>query len=94
MIRGQGGPHYASFFGLLTAKMLHLPLAVSIGGNHRLARDLTSKYPVFNCRAIDFKIEETVLRNADRVICPNNFSKEYVKGLGTPENKAVVIRSG
>lgn len=90
LIRGRG-PHYASFFGLLTAKVLHLPLVISIGGNHRLARDLTSKYPVFNCRPIDFKIEETVLRNADRVICPNNFSKEYVKGLGILENKAVVI---
>lgn len=90
LIRGRG-PHYASLFGLLTAKILHLPLVVSIGGNHRLARDLTSRYPVFNCRPIDLKIEEIVLKNADKVICPNNFSKEYVKGLGAPENKAVVI---
>lgn len=90
LIRGRA-PYYASFFGLIVSKLTNVPLVVSIGGNHRLARDLTGSYPIFKSRFIDCRIEKSVLRNADLVICPNQFSKKYAMALGTSAEKTVVI---
>lgn len=90
LIRGYA-PSYGSFFGLLVSRLTNLPFIVSVGGDHRLAMDLTGKYPVFNYRPFHRRIEETVLRNADLVICPNLFSLRYVTRIGTPEKRAVII---
>jgi len=90
LIRGFA-PSYASFFGMLVSKIMGIPLVLSVGGDHRLARDLSGRYPVFNYRPIDRMIEESVLRNADTVICPNDFSRRYVIRLGTPFEKTVII---
>lgn len=90
LIRGYA-PSYASFFGLLISRLTNLPFVVSVGGDHRLAMDLTGKYPVFNYRPIHRRIEEAVLRNADLVICPNLFSRRYVTKIGTPETRTILI---
>jgi glycosyltransferase involved in cell wall biosynthesis len=90
LVRGYA-PSYASFFGLLISRLTNLPFVVSVGGDHRLAMDLTGKYPVFNYRPIHRRIEEAVLRNADLVICPNLFSVHYVTKIGTLEKRTIII---
>ncbi len=90
LIRGYA-PSYASFLGMLISRLTNLPFVVSVGGDHRLARDLTGKYPVFNCRWFDRIIEGAVLRNADVVICPNIFSRNYVTRIGTAERKTAIV---
>lgn len=90
LIRGRG-PSYASFFGVTVARWLRVPCVVSIGGDHRLARDLTGRYPIFNLRMIDRWIERCVLQRADRALCPNEFSRRYALRMGARPDRAVVL---
>lgn len=90
LIRGRG-PYHASLVGLVVGKLLGIPFVVSIGGNHRLANELRGYYPIPHSKFLSEKEEELVLRNADMVICPNRYSRDYVVGLGVKSEKTSVI---
>jgi glycosyltransferase involved in cell wall biosynthesis len=89
LIRGRA-PYYASLLGLIISKLLRIPLAVSIGGNHRLANDLEGIYP-FDSKFWSEWVETRVLKGANKVICPNQYSRNYVLDIGVSPKKAVVI---
>lgn len=90
LIRGYA-PYHRSLLGLIVSKLLRIPFVVSIGGDHRLANKLAGKYPVFNSRFLSEREEEIVLRGADMVICPNQYSQKYVVSLGVSTKRTCVI---
>jgi glycosyltransferase involved in cell wall biosynthesis len=90
IIRGRG-PHRGSFLGLIVSRLLHIPFIVSLGGDYRLAQELEKRYYVLNNRLLSFKIEEFVLRGADLVFCPNQFTRHYVIRLGVDPSKIKII---
>ena len=89
LIRGRS-PYYASLLGLIASKLLGVSFVVSIGGNHRLANDLEGKYP-FHMKFLSEMVEAIVLKGADKVICPNQYSKNYVVNIGVSPEKASVV---
>jgi glycosyltransferase involved in cell wall biosynthesis len=91
LIRGRGPYHY-SLLGLVVSKLLRIPLVVSIGGNiYRIANELAGKYPLFNSRFLSDREEEIVLKGADKVICPNQYAKDYIIGFGVSPEKTCII---
>jgi len=90
LIRGRG-PYHASLLGLIVGKLLRIPFVVSIGGNHRLSNELAGQYPLFNSKFLSEKEEEIVLKCADIVICPNEYSRDYVINIGVSSEKTCVI---
>ena len=90
LIRGRS-PYHASLLGLIAGKLLRIPFVVSIGGNYRLSNELAGQYPLFNSKFFSEKEEEIVLRFADLVICPNEYSKDYAVSIGVLPEKTCVI---
>jgi len=91
LIRGRG-PYHASLLGLIVSKLLRIPFVVSIGGNiHRIANELAGKYPLFNSRFLSNREEEIVLKGADKVICPNEYSKGYITSFGVSPEKTCIV---
>ena len=70
--------------------MLRIPLVVSIGGSHRLANELENLYP-FNSKFWSESVETRVLRGANKIFCPNQYSRKYVIDIGTSPDKAIFI---
>jgi glycosyltransferase involved in cell wall biosynthesis len=63
---------------------------MSLGGDNRIAQKLLGYYYT-GSRFVSFAVEEFTLRNADRIFCVNEFTRQYVIGLGVkPENTRVV----
>lgn len=77
--------------GLLASRLTGIPLVVSLGGNNRLAQELSGVYYLANHRRLSFKLEELVLRGAHVVICPNRYTERYVIGLGVRPQRTCVI---
>jgi len=84
------GPYMAGFLSLAAGKLNGIPVVVSLGGDHRLAQQMEGEYFLHN-RLLSWKWEEFVLRNADRVFCPNEFTRNYVKNLGVKDAQAVTV---
>jgi glycosyltransferase involved in cell wall biosynthesis len=80
-----------AFLAVMAAKISRIPVVVSLGGNNRLAQDLLHTYAILNNRYLSFKIEEFVLKNANKIFCPNHYTKRYVLELGVEEDKIRVI---
>jgi len=80
-----------AFLAVMAAKISRVPIVISLGGNNRLAQDLLHKYAILNNRYLSFKIEEFVLKKANRIFCPNHYTKRYVEGLGVEANKIRLI---
>lgn len=76
VIRGRL-PYHGSLVGVLAGRMLGIPSVVSLGGDNRLAQQLTGAYQ-YNSRRLSFAIEALVLRLATRIIVPNRFTADYV----------------
>ena len=89
LIRGRN-PYHASLLGLIASRLLRIPFVVSIGGNHRLAHQLMGRY-AFNSRFLSEREEEIVLKGADRVICPNQYSRDYAISIGVSPGKTCII---
>jgi glycosyltransferase involved in cell wall biosynthesis len=90
LIRGWSSYH-GSLLGLIVSRLLGIPFVVSIGGSYRLAHKLAGKYPLFNSKFLSEKEEEIVLKGADKVICPNQYSEDYVKSIGVSPEKTCII---
>lgn len=73
-------PYLGGLFGCLAGWLLGVPCVVSLGGDNRLAHDLSGEYP-FRNRPLSRAIEVIVLRMAHTVIVPNSFTRDYVLGL-------------
>jgi glycosyltransferase involved in cell wall biosynthesis len=90
LIRGRDS-YQASLLGLIVSKLLRIPFVVSIGGNNRLANELAGQYPLLNSKFLSDREEEIVLKGADKVICPNEYSRDYVIDIGVSPEKTCVI---
>lgn len=84
------GTYQAGLLAVVVAKITGRPVVVSIGGDSRLSQELEGRH-YFGSKRISHLVEEFVLRRADRVICPNRFSREYVIRLGVAPGRAVVV---
>jgi len=89
LVRGRGLYH-GSLLGLMVARVLGIPFIVSIGGNQRLSNELSGQYPLYNSFFSD-REEEMVIRSADMVICPNEYSRKYAVSLGVLTKRTCVI---
>lgn len=83
-------PYQAGLISVCVARITKKPVVVSLGGDNRLSQELEGKYH-FGSRLVSYLVEEFVLRNADRVLCPNEFTRKYVIKLGTAPDKTVVV---
>lgn len=89
IIRSRGS-FQAGLLAVLSARITGRPVVVSIGGDSRLSQRLERRH-YFGSRRISHLVEEFVLRHADRVLCPNEFSRRYVIRLGVAVDKTVVV---
>ncbi|HLI13646.1 MAG TPA: glycosyltransferase family 4 protein [Alphaproteobacteria bacterium] len=86
-------PYLGSLLGCIGAKLLGLPVVVSLGGDNRISQAMEGRYN-FNSRMISFGMEALVLRLCDRIIVPNRFTLDYVAriiGARRATAKGVVI---
>ena len=91
LIRGRN-VFFPTLLGLICAKLCKIPFVVSIGGDNRLAQRLEGgKFYFLNNKFLTHKLEETVLRGADKVIAPNEFSKNYLMSLGVKSDRIRMI---
>lgn len=79
LVRG-GLPYLGSLYGCLAAKALGIPSVVSLGGDNRLAQDLTGVYH-YKWRFLTNGLEHMVLSICDSIIVPNRFTAKYVEGI-------------
>lgn len=84
------GPYLAGLLSIVAGKLSRIPVVVSLGGNNRLAQELEGEYFLHN-RLLSYKWEEFVLRQADKVFCPNEFTRSYVMKLGVKEDRAAIV---
>ncbi len=82
--------YLAGIIAVLAGKLTGVPVVVSLGGDNRIAQELLQRYYTYS-RTISFKIEEFALRNADRVFCTNEFTRQYAIRLGVAPEKARVV---
>ena len=73
-------PYLGSLYGSLAAKILRIPSVVSLGGDNRIAQDLTGVYH-YKWRFLTNAIEVLVLKLCDAIIVPNRFTGKYVERL-------------
>lgn len=85
------GVYRAGLLSILAGRVTKTPVVVSLGGDNRLAQELLGRYHLFNNRLLSFRVEEFVLRNADKVFCPNEFTRKYVLKLGVDPSKAALV---
>ena len=79
LVRG-GLPYLGSLYGCLAAKALGIPSVVSLGGDNRLAQDLTGAYH-YKWRFLTNGLEHMVLLICDSIVVPNRFTAKYVEGI-------------
>lgn len=92
LVRGRL-PYFGSLIGCLAARLLGVPVVVSLGGDNRLPQEREGRY-YFGSRILSYGIEHCVLRLADRIIVPNVFTRNYVAGIlgnGAAREKVRVI---
>jgi hypothetical protein len=85
-------PYTGSLVGGLAARLRGLPFVVSLGGDNRIPQQRDGFY--YGSRRISFALENVVLRLATRIIVPNRFTKNYVRGIlgeSLAEKKCSVI---
>lgn len=82
--------YLAGLLAVLTGKICHVPVVVSLGGDNRIAQELLRRYYTYS-RFLSFRIEEFSLRRADRVFCTNEFTRRYAIRLGVPPEKTRVV---
>ncbi len=83
--------YLAGLLSVLSSKITKVPVVVSLGGDNRIAQELLGRYYTYS-RFLSFKIEEFSLRNANRVFCTNEFTRQYSIKLGVlPEKSSVVL---
>ena len=82
--------YLAGMIAVMAGKLTGVPVVVSLGGDNRIAQELLKRYYTYS-RTLSFKIEEFALRNADRVFCTNEFTRQYAIRLGVAPEKARVV---
>jgi glycosyltransferase involved in cell wall biosynthesis len=82
--------YLAGMIAVMAGKITGVPVVVSLGGDNRIAQELLKRYYTYS-RTVSFKIEEFALRNADRVFCTNEFTRQYAIRLGVAPEKARVV---
>ncbi len=81
VIRGRNA-FSASLFGLMASRILGVPFVISLGAEtNRMANEQLGAWPVMNSRWLSCRVEETVLRGANRVLVPNETVRQYVLRL-------------
>lgn len=87
----------AGFLGLLTGKMSGVPFIVSLGGNNRLDRELTFRFgnglthlKVLKKTFADL-VEIVILRNADYIVVPNTYTKNYAISMKADEKRIKIV---
>jgi glycosyltransferase involved in cell wall biosynthesis len=77
-------PYLGSLIGCICARIRGLPSVVSLGGDNRIVQRRNKQYH-YNSRLISFGMEWLVLRMADRIVVPNQFTRTYVATILGPE---------
>lgn len=82
--------YLAGLLSVLASKLTRVPVVVSLGGDNRIAQELLKRYYTYS-KYLSYSIEEFSLKNADRVFCTNEFTRQYAIRLGVlPEKSSVV----
>ncbi len=84
------GPYLAGFLSIVAGKLNRIPVVVSLGGDHRLSQQMEGEYFLHNW-LLSWKWEEFVLKRAQKVFSPNEFTRDYVKKLGIKYTKIVTF---
>jgi glycosyltransferase involved in cell wall biosynthesis len=82
--------YLAGLLAVLSGKITGVPVVVSLGGDNRIAQKLLGRYYTYS-RFLSYRIEEFSLRNADRVFCTNEFTRQYALRLGVAPEKTRVV---
>ncbi len=92
LVRGRL-PYLGSLIGVTAACLRGIPSVVSLGGDNRIVQRRNGQY-YYNRKSVSFTMEWLVLRLADSIIVPNQFTRRYVAGIigkRRAENKCRVI---
>ncbi|MGE0444242.1 MAG: glycosyltransferase family 4 protein [Vicinamibacterales bacterium] len=92
LVRGRA-PYFGSLLGAIAGRLLGIPTVVSLGGDNRLVQVREQRY-YFGSRWLSFGMEWLVLRLANAIIVPNQFTRDYVAaiiGKRAAHRKATVI---
>ena len=92
LVRGRL-PYMGSLIGLIAARLQGIPFVVSLGGDNRIGQCRTGQYH-YNSKFLSYGMEWLVLRFANSVIAPNQFTARYVAdiiGARNSELKTIVI---
>lgn len=84
------GPMLPGLQAVITGKLTNTPVVVSLGGNMRLAQKLLNKYEM-RYKFLTELTEVFSIKNADIVICYNNFTRDYCINLGVDPRKIRVV---
>lgn len=79
VIRGRL-PYIGSLIACLCGRVLRIPSVVSLGGDNRLAQELSGEYR-FGSRRLSWWVEKATLLLANRIIVPNRFTSTYVEDI-------------
>lgn len=90
IIRGRS-PYLGSLWGLIASKITKIPIVVSLGGNNRLVQERNKSY-YFRNKFISYKIEEIVLKNANIILVPNEYTDKYVESITKGKIKGKFVK--
>lgn len=91
LIRGRG-PFHASCIGLIVAKLLRIPFVVSTGSDVRYTKMVVhTDFPFKQWQWLRWTEEELVLKNADKVLCPSQYLRDYCARIGVRQEKLCIV---
>lgn len=73
-------PYLGSLMGGGAAKLRGVPFVVSLGGDNRVVQERNRQYN-YGSRIVSYTMEWLVLKLADAIIVPNNYTKKYVSSI-------------
>jgi glycosyltransferase involved in cell wall biosynthesis len=91
VIRSRGVYHTGAL-AVLVGRRVGVPVVVSLGAEtNRLAFTQLGTWPVAGSRWLSSRVEELVLRHADRVLVPNDTIRRYVLALGARADRVRTV---
>lgn len=73
-------PYLGSLIGGSAARLCGVPFVVSLGGDNRIVQERNGSYN-YHSRAVSYGMEWLVLKLANSIIVPNEFTRGYVAGI-------------
>ncbi len=79
LVRGRL-PYLGSLIGCIAARLCGVPFVVSLGGDNRIAQERNHSYH-YKSKTISYGMEWLVLKVANKIIVPNQFTRAYVERI-------------